>query len=159
MSEVNNYPSSLDQQQIIQQAYDESLQRLRVDAEVTATIGEVTMDAATSSVSIGDGTTGNIMKVNADGSIDVNTVITSTADSIAIGNQAGTNFLAVNTDGSIKSVQLFTLPFDTITALYPTSTQEQYQSRVGGISGTVQQTLTVNYTDITKAFILNVVRT
>lgn len=57
------------------------------------------------------------------------------------------------------TIQLFTLPFDAITATYPTSTQEIYQSRVGGVAGTVQQTLTINYTDATKSFITDVART
>lgn len=56
----------------------------------------------------------------------------------------------------VKTIQLFTLPFDSITATYPTATQEVYQSRVGGIAGTVQQTATVNYTDASKAVFLNV---
>lgn len=68
------------------------------------------------------------------------------------------HLLDPNSDGSIKTVQLFTIPFDTITATYPTSTQEVYKSRVGGIVGIVQQTLTVNYTDATKNFLMNVVR-
>lgn len=80
-------------------------------------------------------------------------------DSIAIGDPATDNILSINSDGGIKTVQLFTLPFDAITASYPTPTQEIYQSRVGGISGTVQQTATINYTDNTKNFILNVART
>ena len=80
-------------------------------------------------------------------------------DSIAIGDPASDNILAINSDGSIKTVQMFTLPFDAITATYPSPTQEIYQSRVGGITGTVQQTVTVNYTDMTKDLILNVART
>lgn len=56
----------------------------------------------------------------------------------------------------IKSIQLFTEPFDAITATYPSVTQEVYQSRLGGIAGTVQETATVNYTDSTKNFLLNV---
>jgi hypothetical protein len=80
-------------------------------------------------------------------------------DSIAIGDPASDNILAINKDGSIKQVQLFNIPFDAITATYPTDTQEVYQSRIGGITGTVQQTLTVNYTDMTKALLLNVFRT
>jgi hypothetical protein len=51
------------------------------------------------------------------------------------------------------------MPFDSITATYPSSTQEVYQSRLGGISGTIQQTLTVNYTDSSKTIFLNVART
>ena len=94
--------SDLDQQQIIQRAFEESTDRLRVDAEVSAVIGDVQIDASTSSVAIGDRNTGNLLTVNADGSINVDTVIHSTTDNIAIGNQAGTNFLAVNTDGSLN---------------------------------------------------------
>lgn len=90
------------------------------------------------------------------GGIEVS--INDVDDSIRIGDGAG-HYLAINTDGSIKSVQLFTLPFDAITATYPLTTQEIYQSRVGGTGGTVQQTVTVNYTDSSKALILNVART
>jgi hypothetical protein len=80
-------------------------------------------------------------------------------DSIAIGDPTSHNILAIESDGSIKQVQLFNEPFDAITATYPSDTQEVYQSRIGGISGTVQQTLTINYTDATKALLLNVART
>ena len=69
------------------------------------------------------------------------------------------NFIEPNADGSIKTVQLFTIPYDTITATYPTSTQEVYKSRVGGVGGTVQQTVTVDYTDATKNYITSAVRT
>lgn len=80
-------------------------------------------------------------------------------DSIAIGDPASDNVLAINDDGSIKTVQIFTKSFDAITATYPSSTREVYQSRVGGISGVVQETVTINYTDATKDLILNVART
>lgn len=90
------------------------------------------------------------------GAIEV--IIQSTTDNIAIRNTGNSNELLINSDGSIdtRGVQLFTLPFDAITATYPSGTQEVYQSRVGGISGTVQQTLTINYVDSTKAQLLNV---
>lgn len=80
-------------------------------------------------------------------------------DSIAIGDPNSDNILAIESDGSIKTVQLFNEPYDAITATYPTATQEVFQSRIGGISGTIQQTVTVNYTDSSKDFILNVART
>lgn len=71
-----------------------------------------------------------------------------------------TAIAVVDTDGSsLASVQLFTIPYDAITATYPSATQEVYQSRVGGIAGVVQETVTVNYTDATKEFILNLART
>jgi hypothetical protein len=103
MPSTNPFPSNLSEQQIIQQAYDESEQRLRVDAIVTATIADVIIHASESSIAIGDQNTGNLMTVNADGSINADIVLASTTDNIAIGNQAGTNFLAVNADGSINT--------------------------------------------------------
>lgn len=59
----------------------------------------------------------------------------------------------------VNSVTLFTKPFDAITATYPSSTQEIYKSRVGGVGGVVQETVTLNYTDSTKNLLLNVART
>ena len=114
---VNPNPSNLSQQQIIQRVMDESEDRLRVDAIVTATIADVIIDAAESSIAIGDQHTGNLMTVNPDGSINADTIIESTEDNIAIGNQAGTNFLAVNADGSINvDVASSTLPAGAATA-------------------------------------------
>jgi hypothetical protein len=71
----------------------------------------------------------------------------------------GKTRIAVDAEVTVNTVQLFTEPYDTITATYPSSTQEVYQTRNGGISGVVVQTATVNYTDATKNQILNVVRT
>lgn len=78
-------------------------------------------------------------------------------DSVRVGD--GINVLAVNNDGSIKTVKMFTKPYDTVTATYPSATQEVYKSRVGGVGGVVQETITVDYTDFTKNLILNAVRT
>jgi hypothetical protein len=139
-------PSDLDFSQCIQGAYNDSDGALRVDINAPLDVnGEVLVD-----VRAGDGdsvliygttdgeTTGTpqIVKVNPDGSLNVDATVVS-----------GGN------------VTLFTEPYDAITATYPTTTQEVYQSRIGGISGVVQQTVTVNYTDTTKDFILNVART
>lgn len=92
-------------------------------------------------------------------------VISHIDDSIRLGN--GTDFITSTYIGPkvaidvnvVNNVQLFTSQYDAITALYPTTTQEIYQSRVGGISGVIQQTVTVNYTDASKNYITNVVRT
>lgn len=123
-------PSKLDQQQILQAVHNETDGTLRVDATLVASI------------------------IEPDG-LEVS--ISATSDNIAIRNSNNSNELEVNSDGSIntRGVQLFTLPFDAITATYPSSTSEVYQSRVGGIGGSVQQTLTLNYVDSTKARLLN----
>jgi hypothetical protein len=65
--------TNLSSDQVLQQAFDESKDRLRVDATVTATLGETV---------IKDGTTNNLLKVNADGSIDSNVVLTAASDSV-----------------------------------------------------------------------------
>lgn len=149
--------TKLDADQVIKQAYDEANQRLRVDASVTASIGDV---------SIVD-SDGNELEVNPDGSLNVQLaggalqIEVSAADGDNIAISDGTNTASVNSDGSLNvrdGLGLFTLPYDAITVQYPSVTQEVFQSRVGGITGTVIQTVTINYTDSTKNFILNAAR-
>ena len=87
--------------------------------------------------------------------------------SITIGDVSiveGGNTMTVNPDGSInvdisKTIGLFTLPYDSILATYPSATVEDYQSYLGGLSGTPVQLVVVTYTDSTKNFITSVVRT
>jgi len=80
------------------------VKRLAVDAAITldtvvVDIGDLTPDK--DQVSIGDKVTGNNLKIQADGSIDVNAKLdASDGDNVAISD--GTNTLAVNTDGSIN---------------------------------------------------------
>lgn len=122
--------SNLSGENVLRDVHDQDEQRLRVDAQVTAIVENVTVE------------------------VDLD----AANDNVAIKDPATNNILSVNDDGSIKTVQLFTKAFDAITATYPTSSQEVYVSRVGGISGTIQETVTVNYTDSTKILILNVAR-
>lgn len=132
-----NNLKQIDAPQVIRSVYDDTKNTLRVsilDADTGGGTFEVIVDQANDSIKLGDGTN----------------LITSSA---APGSKHGLDVNIVN------SVQLFTLPFDTITATYPLATQEVYKSRVGGTGGTVQQTVTVDYTDATKVFIVSVVRT
>jgi len=72
----------------------------------------------------------------------------------------GKNRMAVDAQVNVEvnSVALFTKPYDAIVPSYPSPTQELYQSKVGGISGTNVQLVTVNYTDSSKNLILNAFR-
>lgn len=154
-------PSDLDANQCIQGAYDDATGRLRVDAELTASIIappglEVSISAIDDNIAIRNSNNNNELLINPDGSINVNTSVT-----ISSVDQG-----APNTDANAwpvklveSSVQIFTTPFDSITATYPSSTQEVYKSRIGGIGGTVQETVTINYTDASKNLILNLART
>lgn len=49
--------------------------------------------------------------------------------------------------------------YDAVSVTYPSATQEVYLFKTGGLSGTLVSTVTVNYTDATKANLLNSVRT
>ena len=97
-----NFPyTNLDADQVLKQSFDEANDRLRVDASVTAVVAGVTLDAATSDIAIADRNTGYLLKINADGSIDANVVVSASGgDNIAISD--GTDTLAINSDGSIN---------------------------------------------------------
>jgi hypothetical protein len=64
-------------------------------------------------------------------------------------NQTAVNVIALSNFEPPKDA-------DAISATYPSSTQEVYQYRSGGIAGTVLKTVTINYTDVTKEFIQDV---
>jgi len=59
-----------------------------------------------------------------------------------------------NSEGILAGVD-----FDSIGVTYPNSTTEVYSYYLGGLSGTLEATVTVIYTDSTKANLLSVVRT
>ncbi len=93
--------TQLDADQVLKQQFDETNDRLRVDASVTAVVAGVTLDAATSDIAIADRITGDLLKVNPDGSIDANVVVSASGgDNIAISD--GTHTLDINPDGSIN---------------------------------------------------------
>lgn len=90
--------TKLDANQVLKQAYDEPNQRLRVDATVSASIGDVTIVDPD----------GDALNVNPDGSINVNIaggglqVEISAADGDNIAISDGTNTAAINPDGSLN---------------------------------------------------------
>lgn len=90
--------TKLDANQVLKQAYDEPNQRLRVDATVSASIGDVTIVDPD----------GDALNVNPDGSINVNIaggglqVEISAADGDNIAISDGTNTAVINPDGSLN---------------------------------------------------------
>lgn len=101
---MSNYLSplntKLDSEQVLKRSYDETKNRIRVDAEVTATIGpvDVIIDAASGdSIKISDGV--DTLLVNADGSINVvaDVILSHTNDSVRLGD--GTNLFTSTTIG------------------------------------------------------------
>lgn len=53
---------------------------------------------------------------------------------------------------------IWTLPYDYVSASYPDAVTETYVSKSGGAGGSVQQTVTVVYTDSTKVYISSITR-
>ena len=70
--------------------------------------------------------------------------------------------ITVTPDGNVQHVNVdniagLSLPeFDYIEATYPLTTQEVYTYKLGGSGGSTVAVVTVNYTDATKANLLNV---
>lgn len=52
--------------------------------------------------------------------------------------------------------QIVTDKYDYISVTYPSATQEVYEFKTGGSGGTTVATVTINYTDASKDFLLNV---
>lgn len=97
----NSPYTALSADQVIQQSFDEANDRLRVDASITATIGDIKIDAEESDIAIKDRVTDNLLAIENDGSINVNVNIdAASGDNIAISD--GTNELAIESDGSIN---------------------------------------------------------
>lgn len=96
---MSNIGSKLDANQVLKQAYDDANNRLRVDATVSASIGDV---------SIVDANTGDPLTVNPDGSINTNItgnlqIEISAADGDNIAISDGVDTLDINSDGSLNA--------------------------------------------------------
>ena len=146
--------------------------RLAVDAAVT--IDNVTIDvppltAAKDQVSIGDRVSGNQLTIEPDGSINVNVELdAATGDSVLVvgsedGTNTGTKHTAVIDSNKnlhvINMGQLVPNIFDAIAVTYPSSTQEVYTYKLGGIAGTTIAAVTVVYSDPSKNILVSVART
>lgn len=78
-------------------------------------------------------------------------------------NLGGNQILQQSYDETTKSLKVSSISgvlvseqFDFIGVTYPSSTQEVYTYRLGGISGTIVATVTINYTNASKENLLNV---
>jgi len=130
---LNPSPSHLDPGQIIKRAFDETEDRIRVDAAVTVDIA---------------------------GAQEV--IITATDDNIAVRGSVSGNELEPNTDGSINTfVQntLLTAKWDAFSTAFPNTTTEVYTYKLGGLAGTTVAIVTVVYSDLTKTAISSLVKT
>lgn len=99
---MSSIGTKLDGNQVLKQAYDEPNNRLRVDAAVSASISDIVIEDPD----------GDILGINADGSIDVNVINSiqveidaADGDNIAISD--GTDTLDVNPDGSLNVHTIF----------------------------------------------------
>lgn len=80
--------TKLDYTQVIQQAFDESTNRIKVDAALSVDIPgglEVAISDIDDSIKIGNGNNGPYLKVNNDGSLNISGTVTSTGSSTVTG--------------------------------------------------------------------------
>lgn len=68
-------------------------------------------------------------------------------------------FRVVGSTGGGGGGMLAGVTFDAVVASYPNSVTEVFQFKTGGVGGTLAATITVVYTDSTKAFISTAVKT
>ena len=80
--------------------------------------------------------------------------------SILAGQGSGSTYnnVKVGSDGAIRTAS-YPYEYDYIDGNNPTDTQEIYTYKTGGSGGTTVGTITINYTDSTKAVMSNVART
>lgn len=141
---INPLNTRLDADQTIIRAYDEANNRHRVDAQVTATIGsvDVIIDAASGDNIAIEDFNGNVLTINPDGSLDVNTVINASTDNIAIADASSGNKLNVNADGSIN------------TSLIVTGINKIYQNSITSVPTNIETTiLTYTVPAITTSYL------
>lgn len=98
----NPNASQLSQEQILQQVFNAEDNSLAVDATVVASIGDVEINANTSSVTIGNPNNTNILIPNADGSINADVIISASSDSIKSWTQDGAGNPIGSTGGALN---------------------------------------------------------
>lgn len=140
-----NYPNytQLDADQVLQRAFDEANDRLRVDASVTATIAgpfDVSIEADADNIAIRNSTNSNELLINNDGSINTNingevSIELDAADGDNVAISDGTDTLSVNTDGSINVV----------TTYVANLTEQNYFGEVSSVASGVETTI-LSYT-------------
>lgn len=161
----NTSRSNLSQEQIIQRAFTEDNDRLRVDAQVTAEISELISSADDSDIAIRDPLTNNTLKINTDGSIDTNVKVDAAEkDSVLIvGTENGTingtqRVIRVDASGNTQSIQMNSIVPYQFDSIYPeyseTSDVYVYKKNNQAVA-----TVTVNYSDTQKITIVSIVRT
>lgn len=157
--------SNLDQQQIMQLVFNEKSKRLAVDATVVAKITDTQINADDSDIGIRDPLSGNTLSINKDGSINSNVAVDGNEDSITVfgtenGAMDGTKrALRVDSKGNSKSLVMNSLvpyEYNGISFSYPDDLSEVFIYTQNGV---VVSTVTVTYTDSTKARLQSIART
>lgn len=135
---MGNYiATKLDAAQVVRRAYDEAANRLRVDAEITASIGDIILSAATSSIAIGDGV--DTLAINPDGTINVNVLLSHVDDSVRLGD--GTTLFTGTTVGPKTGldVNLINTVIPISAASLPLPTGAATESTLGSLLTELQQ--------------------
>lgn len=131
----NPSPSLLDAGQIVKRVYDEANDAVRVEV-AAGTDFEISIDAA-------DGDSA---------------MFVGTEDGTPTGTQHTVKINSLGNTQVLDMGKLVPKEFDTILATYPLATTEVYTYKTGGSGGTTVATVTVTYTDASKAVFVSAER-
>lgn len=137
-TEVNPNRSDLDQTQIFQRAFNEDLDRIRVDAEISASIIappglEVSISAVDDNIAIRNSNNSNELLINPDGSINIGSGPTGTSN-INLLQVAGTS-TAVNNGVANSGTQRVTIASDN--TAFSVNAIQSGTWNIDNISGTI----------------------
>lgn len=109
-TEVNPFRTQLDFNHIFQRAFNEDLDRIRVEAEVSTVVPggvEVSITATDDNIAIRNTNNNNELEINADGSINVNLVNSPVSNELV--NSVFNEILAVPS-GALTTILTYTVP-------------------------------------------------
>jgi hypothetical protein len=104
---INPLNANLDQSQIFNKVFDPANDALRVEGILLNGAVEVAIDASTDNIAIKDFTSGNVLKINADGSINVDVALIPPTAGASISQYSEVNGVAL---GATVTVLTYTVP-------------------------------------------------
>jgi hypothetical protein len=144
-------PSRLDASQVLQGAFDEESQRLRVDAEATVVNADIdiSLDSLDDSVSIGD-EDGNMLRINPDGSLPFSIPSGMASESKQDVANVYLNNISQNTNNIIANPFSSPKDADTIFVDKSVSNVDVIYFKKNGKNGTILKAIRITYISTTK---------
>jgi hypothetical protein len=147
---TNPNPTKLDFEQVIQRAFDNSAERLRVDSVASVESGsmEVVISDTDDSIKIGNGNNGPYLEVNADGSININVNEAANENEVIKYSEIASIAAAVETQIILYTVPLSTI-FNLTRVLVSGDNKADYRVKINGVTKARERTW---WTDFNATF-------